>query len=614
MYTSKDMDQIETAPAFPKGQITLATPESSSETEPSSDEAESNVAANRLDKTAKSGVRNDTSDLKTRRENGETKGQTSAVKSNSSAVRTLRENGETKSDTGALKTERGNLETDLDAVDTKSAGSAIAIGENADKATPEMDEKDHKRKRDVDRPKSRPSRETSNERGNTRHSKGALDGRKNRPESAKRNRQKDASPPKKSREKDASDKDDKRNTDVDSAKRSGKDGFKRNRNDAKETSETVGKVQKSDVNDARTVGKREVLQRNRETAEVLQRNRETVGMKDISELLSQVKEDVVIGTANPDSGVYVIEDHMTTGASLGNAPSPRLDQSQLEHRSFVQLRRGFVQTRYDGTAPHFDAEGGGTRSGPGGFSLSLNSPLDVAMVIQAGFQAGADICHGLLGGVSLFQLILVWFIESSDSPGGASRPSLPSSPLNIFTRQDNPSFLEDMQGPVPPPLYPTRHLSVLSYASMAFLPPALSILLLLICIVSVLDRYDISSNLSWGHLVHLATFRKSALCVALYSVSLLTCLICYKYDEMFVYMSNYPNDLGFVKASSFKSQDLLTWKQLSVLRSGLSLLAWIILALSHPQDMLQHNLQSIQTYETRDKPEPKYDTKPALKQ
>lgn len=300
MYTSNDMDQIETAPAFPKGQITLATPESSSETEPSSDEAESNVVANRRDKTAKSGVRNDTSDLKTRRENGETKGQASAVKSNSSAVRTLRENGETKSDTGALKTQRGNLETDLDAVDTKSAGSAN--GENADKAIPEMDEKDHKRNRDVDRPKRRPSRETSNERGNTRDSKEALDGRKNRPESAKRNRQKDASPPKKSREKDASDKDDKRNTNVDSAKRRGKDGFKRNRNDAKETSETVGKVQKSDVNDGRTVGKREVLQRNRETAEVLQRNRETVGMKDISELLSQVKEDVVIGTANPDSG------------------------------------------------------------------------------------------------------------------------------------------------------------------------------------------------------------------------------------------------------------------------------------------------------------------------
>ncbi|XP_026686297.1 pre-mRNA-splicing factor 38B-like [Diaphorina citri] len=331
------------------------------------------------DKTAKSGVRNDTSDLKTRRENGETKGQSSAVKSNSTAVRILRENGETKGDTGALKTQRGNLETDLDAVDTKSAGSAI--GENADKAIPETDEKDHKRNRDVDRPKRRPSRETSNERGITRDSKEALAGRKNRPESAKKNRQKDASPPKKSREKDASDKDDKRNTnvdetdekdhkrnrdvdrpkrrpsretsnergitrdskealagrknrpesakknrqkdasppkksrekdasgkidkrntDVDSAKRRGKDGFKRNRNDAKETSETVGKVQKSDVNDGRTVGKREVLQRNRETAEVLQRNRETVGMKDISELLSQVKEDVVIGTANPDSG------------------------------------------------------------------------------------------------------------------------------------------------------------------------------------------------------------------------------------------------------------------------------------------------------------------------
>ncbi|XP_026686296.1 uncharacterized protein LOC103518789 [Diaphorina citri] len=338
MYTSKDMDQIETAPALLKGQITLATPESSSETEPSSsdDEAESNVVANRLDKTAKSGVRNDTSALKTRRENGETKGQSSAVNSNYTAVRTLRENGETKSDAGALKTQRGNLETDLDAVDTKSAGSAI--GENADKAIPETDEKDHKRNRDVDRPKRRPSRETSNERGSTRDSKEALDGRKNRPESAKRNRQKDASPPKKSREKDASDKDDKRNTDVDSAKRRGKDGFKRNRNGANEVNETVGKVQKSDVNDDRTVGKRKVLQRNKETAEVLQGNRETVGMKDISELLSQVKEDVVIGTANPDSGVYVIEDHMTTGASLGHAPSPRLDQSQLEHRSFVQLR------------------------------------------------------------------------------------------------------------------------------------------------------------------------------------------------------------------------------------------------------------------------------------
>ncbi|KAL1448939.1 hypothetical protein WDU94_000188 [Cyamophila willieti] len=114
--------------------------------------------------------------------------------------------------------------------------------------------------------------------------------------------------------------------------------------------------------------------------------------------------------------------------------------------------------------------------------------------------------------------------------------------------------------------------------------------------------YDISSNLSWGHLVHLVTFRKSVLVVVLYLVSLLLCLIGYKYDEMFVYLSNYPNDLAFAK--NFKSNDLLTWKRFTLARCALSLLAWIILALSNPHDLLHHNLKSIKTYETTEsKPE-----------
>uniref|UniRef100_A0A8D8YTT7 Uncharacterized protein n=1 Tax=Cacopsylla melanoneura TaxID=428564 RepID=A0A8D8YTT7_9HEMI len=139
-------------------------------------------------------------------------------------------------------------------------------------------------------------------------------------------------------------------------------------------------------------------------------------------------------------------------------------------------------------------------------------------------------------------------------------------------------------GPIPATLYPTRHLSIYSYASLAFLPPALGIFLLVICLVSVLDRYDISNNLSWGHLVHMVTFRKSILVVVLYLVSLLLSLICYKYDEMFVYLSNYPDDLAFAK--NFKSNDLITWKQFTVARCSLSFLAWIILALSNPYDLL----------------------------
>ncbi|KAL1448959.1 hypothetical protein WDU94_000207 [Cyamophila willieti] len=242
--------------------------------------------------------------------------------------------------------------------------------------------------------------------------------------------------------------------------------------------------------DARPKSGRGMRRKNEEDIEAGKRHKDRnpgADVRDIRELLTQVKDDVVTGPTNQqDSGIYTIPTGPDVYKPSLRDPMPH----PLEHKTFIQHRTGFIETpSSEKNILEFDEKTlcDERERTVRGFSLAMNSPLDIAIGMQAGFHHVTNVCHGLLGGVSLFQLILVWFIESTD-PMPRPHISLPPSHLHIFTRSDNPSWLDDMQGPLSAPLYPTRHLSIYSYASLAFLPPALGVFLLVICLVSVLDR------------------------------------------------------------------------------------------------------------------------------
>ncbi|KAL1448940.1 hypothetical protein WDU94_000189 [Cyamophila willieti] len=185
--------------------------------------------------------------------------------------------------------------------------------------------------------------------------------------------------------------------------------------------------------DARPKSGRGMTKKNEEDIEAGKRHKDRnpgADVRDIRELLTQVKDDVVTGPTNQqDSGIYTIPTGPDVYKPSLRDPMPH----PLEHKTFIQHRTGFIETpSSEKNILEFDEKTlcGERERTVRGFSLAMNSPLDIAIGMQAGFHHVTNVCHGLLGGVSLFQLILVWFIESTD-PMPRPHISLPPSHLHI---------------------------------------------------------------------------------------------------------------------------------------------------------------------------------------
>uniref|UniRef100_A0A8D9EV99 Uncharacterized protein n=1 Tax=Cacopsylla melanoneura TaxID=428564 RepID=A0A8D9EV99_9HEMI len=64
-------------------------------------------------------------------------------------------------------------------------------------------------------------------------------------------------------------------------------------------------------------------------------------VRDIRELLTHVKDDVVTGSANQqDSGIYTIR----TGPDVYKPSPHNSSPTHLEHKTFIQHRTGFIET------------------------------------------------------------------------------------------------------------------------------------------------------------------------------------------------------------------------------------------------------------------------------
>ncbi|XP_073967619.1 uncharacterized protein [Choristoneura fumiferana] len=177
------------------------------------------------------------------------------------------------------------------------------------------------------------------------------------------------------------------------------------------------------------------------------------------------------------------------------------------------------------------------------------TPLDIALIVQKAWSNCAYACHGVLGGVSLMHLLLISYSDSLDA----------------------------------------GHLSFHAVVTMPYV--ATYFFLCVLCLISVLDRLDVTSlDLSRG----LQPYFQPIVLVILYCACLLVCCAARMYDELMVYqyaplVANYTGNMTLPTIPTFYH----TWTHFSIWRAVLAILGLVYFIISNPPDLVYANISKL---------------------
>ncbi|XP_018331204.1 uncharacterized protein LOC108741081 [Agrilus planipennis] len=176
-------------------------------------------------------------------------------------------------------------------------------------------------------------------------------------------------------------------------------------------------------------------------------------------------------------------------------------------------------------------------------------PLNIAICYQEKWLPFTMLCHGFLGGIALAHYCY----------------------LSVTEEPSSKDFLE-------------------TYAYYSDVYACLFSLLVVICLVSVFDRYDIS-HLSYYHLKDYIFGRKSSIVILIYLVCFVVHLIAIKTDDKISFILHNNSTIDEIN-----HQEIYLWKHLSFWRAILASTAWLIIALAPVKDSFCLHLKEIERY------------------
>ncbi|CAI9726320.1 Hypothetical predicted protein [Octopus vulgaris] len=246
--------------------------------------------------------------------------------------------------------------------------------------------------------------------------------------------------------------------------------------------------------------------------------------------LGGMEEDVVENKEPADEMVQPVKNAIIT--------------SQPVDKLFIETKRSFkteVKSKLtaDKTKEKLKLEQYGD-----GFVTLPQTSLEFAIKTHRMWQTFCLFFHGLTAGIGLWQVVIVY----------------------IFEYNHQQEFVE-------------------SYKIMALPVQSLFYGLLVICLVSACDRYDIS-NINKQFMLDAVTLKSGALSVVIYFICIVMHVsVVHIDDKMFLY-----NMTSLFNNTQEFSEDLATWKIINLLRGVAVILGWLLLSIFPNTDRLVENL------------------------
>ncbi|XP_063991490.1 uncharacterized protein LOC135169964 [Diachasmimorpha longicaudata] len=230
-----------------------------------------------------------------------------------------------------------------------------------------------------------------------------------------------------------------------------------------------------------------------------------------------------------------------------SSPLPQLTTDTI----YVQGRNGFSAVKIPGDRiargrRDPDAEG------------AIAHPIKVAILAQKAWRNAGLIYQGLLAGMALMHFLF----------------------MQTFTGLFRESFID--------------------YSIMGEIYTNLFSFLVAMSLVSAFDKFDLA-RLEWDHFREIYMYHcKPFLAIPLYITVFCLHQVTLKFDDKLTLLHyRESNETGMVDGNStvtITSEELITWKTLTVTKNGLAVVAWLFIALGPQKDMLLVHLQALQKY------------------
>ncbi|GAB1608475.1 transmembrane protein 237-like [Argonauta hians] len=182
---------------------------------------------------------------------------------------------------------------------------------------------------------------------------------------------------------------------------------------------------------------------------------------------------------------------------------------------------------------------------PGTFTNWEQNSLDFAIKSQHMWQTFCLFFHGLTAGIGLWQIVIVY----------------------VFEHNDQQSFIDN-------------------YKILALPFQSLFYGLLVICLVSACDRYDVS-NINKKFMLDAVTMKSGALSVVIYFICIVMHVSIVHIDDK-MYLNNQTATL-FNGTNEF-SNEFSSWKVINILRGVAVILGWVLVSILPHADGLAENL------------------------
>lgn len=228
-------------------------------------------------------------------------------------------------------------------------------------------------------------------------------------------------------------------------------------------------------------------------------------------------------------------------------------QSQGQGKLFVEHDKGFKSRAFTDTIPQ-QLE---TRTKEE-FALPTSTPTELANSLQKIFRTFAVFCHGLLAGIGLLHCIFMYNVSVSQT-------------------RSYEEFVD-------------------MYSNLAMPLQCLFYTLLVICTLSVFDRYDVS-HVDGRFFQRCITMQSAAIVIIIYVAALaLSVSIANTDDRLSLYRINVTYWEDPAEAKTLLNQ----WKIISLCRSVMVILGWLLISLRPGTDVLAKRIKALEQSRTQE--------------
>ncbi|KAJ9589015.1 hypothetical protein L9F63_017710 [Diploptera punctata] len=258
----------------------------------------------------------------------------------------------------------------------------------------------------------------------------------------------------------------------------------------------------------------------------------------ITAVLEELAEDMVDETPRDDAG----ENTETIVQMPVSLPPDKV---------YVERKNGFAVTPRTKMFQSFNnAENSLMNTS---FTKSITSPLELAILIQKCCRPIYTLCHGLLGGMALLHIILVY---------GAGE---------YFNEEKN---------------------FVNMYTSYSRVYQSMFHILSILCFISVMDRCDVK-HMDISQFVDMFRFNLSTVSIlTVYFVTVILTFVTTKWDD-WLSLASYNDTEEYL----LETNKLKIWKNLNLCRNMGAISGWVLIALFPADDMLHIHLCNMMKYQ-----------------